>query len=75
MKSVSLFFKPLGFKLNPFLMICLNDVSIPIETSCRCLGHIITNNVSDNENIRRKLRCFMDGQTCCYVPLELVRMM
>ena len=31
---------------------------IPIETSCLCLGHIITNNLSDNEDIRRQLRCF-----------------
>ena len=56
MKNV-LFFKPVGFYLNPFLRICLNNVPIPIETSCRYLGHIITNNLSDNENIRRQLRC------------------
>ena len=31
MKSVLLFFKPVGFKLNPFLRICLNDVPIRIE--------------------------------------------
>ena len=58
MKSVLLFFKPVSFKLNPFLTICLNGVPIPIETSCRYLGHIITNNLSDNEDIRRQLRCF-----------------
>ena len=58
MKSVLLFFKPVGFKLNPFLRICLNDVPIPIETSCRYLGHVITNNLSDNKDIHRQLRCF-----------------
>ena len=58
MKSVLLFFKPVGFKLNPFLRICLNGVPIPNETSCRYLGHIITNNLSDNGDIRRQLRCF-----------------
>ena len=41
-----------------FLRICVNDVLIPIKTSCRYLGHIITNNLSDNEDIRRQLRCF-----------------
>ena len=57
-KSVLVFIIPVGFKLNPFLRICLNDVPIPIETSCRYLGHIITNNMSDNEDIRRQSRCF-----------------
>ena len=56
MKSVLLFFKPVGFKLNPFLRMCWNDVPIPIETSCHYLGHIINKNVSDNEDIRRQLR-------------------
>ena len=31
---------------------------IPVETSCRYLGHIIANNLNDNEDIRRQLRCF-----------------
>ena len=57
-KNVLLFFKPVGFKLNPFLRMCLNGVPIPIETSCRYLGHSITNNLSDNEDNRRQLRCF-----------------
>ena len=58
LKSVLLFFKPVGFSLNPFLSMCLNDVPIPIETSCRYLGHIITNNLIDNKDIRRQLGCY-----------------
>ena len=42
----------------PFLRICLNGKPIPVETSCRYLGHIITNNLSDNEDIKRQLRSF-----------------
>ena len=59
MKNVWLIFKPVGCKLNPFLRICLNEVPIPIETSCRYLDHSITNNLSDNEDIRHQLRCFL----------------
>ena len=55
-------------------MLCSNDVPIPIETSCRYLGHIITNDLCDNEEIRCQLRCFTDDQICCHVPLEHVRM-
>ena len=58
MKSVLLFFKAVGFKLNPFWSKYLNDVHIPIETSCQYLGYIITNNLSDNEDMRRQLGCF-----------------
>ena len=38
--------------------ICLNGAPIPVETSCRYLGHIIANYLNDNEDIRRQLRCY-----------------
>ena len=41
LKSVLLSFKPSNFKMNPCLNICLNGAPIPVETSCRCLGHIV----------------------------------
>ena len=34
MKSVLLSFKPINFKMNPCMNICLNGASIPVETSC-----------------------------------------
>ena len=44
--------------MNPCINICLNDALIPVGTSCRYLGHIIANDLNDNEDIRRQLRCF-----------------
>ena len=58
LKSLLLSFKPINFKMNPCLNICLNGAHIPVETSCRYLGHIIANDLNDNEDIRRQLRCF-----------------
>ena len=58
LKSVLLSFKPINFKMNPCINICLNGAPIPVETSCRYLGHIIVNDLNDNEDIRRQLRCF-----------------
>ena len=58
LKSVLLSFKPINFKMNPCINICLNGAPIPVETSCRYLGHIIANDLNDNEDIRRQLRCF-----------------
>ena len=58
LKSILLSFKPINFKMNPCISICLNDAHIPVETSCRYLRHIIANDLNDNEDIRRQLRCF-----------------
>ena len=74
LKSVSLSFKPMNLKMNPCANICLNGASIPLETSCRYLGHIIANDLNNNDDIRRQLMCFMEGLTYCYVPSELVHM-
>ena len=58
LKSVLLSFKPFNFKMNPYLNICLNGAPIPVETSCRYMGHNIANDLNNNEDIRRQLRCF-----------------
>ena len=58
LKSVLLSFKPINFKMNPCINICLNGAPIPVETPCRYLGHVSANDLNDNEDIRRQLRCF-----------------
>ena len=58
LKSALLSFKPINFKMNPCMNICLNGAPTPVETSCRCLGHIIADDLNDNEDIRRQMRCF-----------------
>ena len=51
------FSNPLNLTCYP-IFVPIHYVPIPIETSCRYLGHIITNNLSDNEDKRRQIRCF-----------------
>ena len=67
LKSVLLPFKLINFKMKPCMNICLNGAPIHVETSCRYLGHIIANDLNGNEYIRRQLRCFLEGLTCCYL--------
>ena len=55
MKSVLLFLNQSVSDLIHILRICLNDMPIPIKTSYRCLRHIITTNLSDNQDIRCQL--------------------
>ena len=58
LKSVLLSCKPINFKMSRCMNTCFNGAPIPVETSCRYLGHIIANDLNDNEDIRRQLRCF-----------------
>ena len=58
LKSVLLSFKPFNFKMNPCMNINLNGAPIPVEASRRYLGHIITNDLNDNEDMHHQLRCF-----------------
>ena len=58
LRSVLLSFKPINFKMNPCINICLNGAPVPVETSCHYLGYIIANDLNDNEDICRQLRCF-----------------
>ena len=34
----------------------MNDTVIKLESSCRCLGHVIRDGLDDNEDIKRQLR-------------------
>ena len=36
----------------------MNDTVIKTENSCRYLGHMITDGLNDNEDIKRQLRSF-----------------
>ena len=36
----------------------MNDTVIKMESSCRYLGHMITDGLDDNEDIKRQLRSF-----------------
>ena len=56
------------FKLNPLLKVYLNDTPI---LPWRYLGHMILNDLNNNEYINRQLKYFTEGQTRCYVPSEL----
>ena len=58
MKSVLPSSKPIIFKMNPCMNINLNGAPIPVETSCRYLGNIITIDLNDNKDIHRQLKCF-----------------
>ena len=58
LEGALLSFKPINFKMNPCMNICLNGEPIPVKMSCRYLGHIIANDLNGNEDIRRQLGCF-----------------
>ena len=57
-KTVLLYFKPDNFKMNPCASIKMNGTLINEECSCKYLGHMITNQLSDNEDIKRQIRYF-----------------
>ena len=40
----------------------MKDTVIKIESSCRYLGHMITYNFDDNEDVMRELRSFIVKQ-------------
>ncbi len=47
-KSVCLYFKPMHFKIKPINSIYLNGVRIKIDSHCKYLGHIVSDDLSDN---------------------------
>ncbi len=55
-KSVCLYFKPMHFKINPINSIYLSGVRIKIYSHCKYLGHIDSDDLSDNRDINRQLR-------------------
>ena len=54
-KTVLLYFVPEKLRIKPDTSVMMNDTVIKMESSCRYLGHMITD---DNEDIRRQLRSF-----------------
>ena len=56
-KSVCLYFKPKYFHLKPVARFCINNEYIRTDRMCKYLGHnIITDDLSDNDDIRRQLQ-------------------
>ncbi len=55
-KSVCLYFKPMHFKIKPVYSIYLNGVRIKIDSHYKYLGHIVSDDLSDNKDINRQLR-------------------
>ena len=67
-KTVLLYFKPDNFKINPCTSIKMNGTLINVQCSCKCLGHMITSKLGDNEDIKRQIRSFMAKIICYYAP-------
>ncbi len=44
------------FKIKPVNSIYLNGVRIMIDSHCKYLGHIVSDELSDNRDINRQLR-------------------
>ena len=54
-KSVLLYFMPEKLRVKPGTSVMMNDTAIKMESSCRYLGHMITDGLHDNEDIKRQL--------------------
>ncbi len=50
-KSVCLYFKPMYFKIKPINSIYLNGVRLKSDSHCKYLGHIVSDDLSDNKDI------------------------
>ena len=59
-KTVLLYLMPEKLKIKPGTSVMMNDTVIKMESSCRYLGHMITDGLDDNEDIKRQLRSFYD---------------
>ena len=57
-KSVLLVYRPVGLKINPDLHVYMNGKQLKVGEQCRYLGHILCNDMTDNEDIKRQLRSF-----------------
>ncbi len=49
-----LYFKPMHFKVKPVNSISLNGVRIKIDSHCKYLGHIVSDDLSDNMDINKQ---------------------
>ena len=57
-KTVLLYFITETLRVKPGTSEMLNDTVIKMANSCRYLGHMITNGLDNNDNIKRKLHSF-----------------
>ena len=57
-KTVLLYLMPEKLKIKPGTSVMMNDTVIKMESACRYLGHMITDDLDDNEDIKRQLRSF-----------------
>ena len=75
-KTVMLYFKPDSFKINPCTSVKMNGTLINVECSCKYLGHMITNKLSDDEDVKKAdVVFFMAKLICYYAPSVNARTM
>ncbi len=55
-KSMCLYFKLMHLKIKPVTSIYLNGFRIRIDSHCTYLGHIVSDDLSDNRDINTQLR-------------------
>ena len=53
-----LYFMPEKLKIKPGTSVMMNGTVIKMLSSCKYLGHMITDGLDDNEDIKRQLRTF-----------------
>ena len=58
LKTVLLYIMPEKLKIKPGTSVMINDTVIKMDSSCRYLGHMITDGLDDNEDIKHQLRSF-----------------
>ena len=51
-----LYSMPEKLRVKPDTSVMMNDVVIKMESSCRYLGHVVTDSLEDIEDIKRQLR-------------------
>ena len=57
-KTVVLYVMPEKLRIKLDTSVMMNDTVIKMESSCRCLGDMVTDGLDDNEDIERQLRSF-----------------
>ena len=50
---------PEKLKIKPGTSVIMNDTVIKMESSCRYLGHMITDGLDDNEDIKTPVTFFL----------------
>ena len=57
-KSILLFFKPIGIQIKPQCNVYMNGSHLRMDCTYKYLGHIITDDLKDNNDIQRQIRGF-----------------